>query len=367
MAGGWKYAKVTGVVAASSKTADAYEADTRELLGKIAEAVESTGWVRDARFADGPKVIYGTGATVFYATVLRNSAGAKLLLAYGCSGPSASEFTSRVFTTDEMFTGESGRPAGLMVSMIPADSDEDFVFADGADKVCSIPPSATRIITTTGVSSNQGKSFAFYISYAYAYAYHFVSRGSTLAVFTECSRNSVGQRTGFVVGELFGTLAHEADTCRYGVLSLALPSDATEWGPCGSQYSINQETSLFSRSGYTVTASPYLRMRCSKGNHIPKENCVYSHDEGQLDSSICSCQDGLTRYVPLWAAYSSDKPLENGIVPGDGFKGYFSTDVIRMVRRNTFTRGQILDGGNFVYLGGGVCLGWDASITGSIF
>ena len=364
---GWKYAKVTGTLSKTSKTAEQYEADTKGLLSRIAGAVESTGWVRDARFADGPRVIYGTGENVYYATVLVNSAGAKLLLVYGCTAPTAAIFESRIFTVDEMFAGTSGRPAGLMVSIIPPGSDEDFAFAEGADKVCSIPSSATRIYATTATTSNAGQSFAYYVSYAYAYAYHFVSKGSTLAVFVECSKWAVGYRMGFVVGEIFGTLAHAADSCRFGVLELAKPGGREEWYSPDAQLSINQETSLFSRPSYTATANPYMRMRCSKGNHIPKENCVYGHDDGQLDSSICSCQDGLTRYVPMWAAYSSDKPLENGIVPGDGFKGYISTDVIRMVRRNTFTRGQILDGGNFVYLGGGVCLGWDASITGSIF
>lgn len=365
---GWKYAKVTGTLSKTSKTAEQYEADTKGLLSRIADAVASAGWTRDARFADGPKVIYGSGETVYYATVLENSVGAKLLLVYGCAAPTIALFESRIFTADEMFDGTSGRPAGLMVSMIPPGSDEDFTFADGADKACSIPPSATRIYATTTTTSNQGKSFAYYYSSAaHTFAYHFVTKGSTLAVFVECGGWDAGRRAGFVVGEIFGTLAHAADSCRFGVLVLANPTNPTEWSSPGTTYTINYETSLFSRPLYTSSGYPYMRMRCSKGNHIPKENCVYGHDEGQLDSSICSCQDGLTRYVPMWAAYASDKPLENGIVPGDGFKGYISTDVIRMVRRNTFTRGQILDGGNFVYLGGGVCLGWDASITGSIF
>ena len=63
----------------------------------------------------------------------------------------------------------------------------------------------------------------------------------------------------------------------------------------------------------------------------------------------------------------SANPSETGVVQGDGFKGYLSTDVIRCVRADKFSRGQLFDGGQFVYVGGGIAIPWDPSITESIY
>ncbi len=86
-----------------------------------------------------------------------------------------------------------------------------------------------------------------------------------------------------------------------------------------------------------------------------------------IDKTFCNpLNSGCGRFAPYWVGYqmfSSDAKGVQGENYCDGFKGYLDTDAIRAVDTTAYTRGQTLDNGNFLYLGAGLCIGWDASLS----
>ena len=82
-------------------------------------------------------------------------------------------------------------------------------------------------------------------------------------------------------------------------------------------------------------------------------------------SCIPSALSNKTSFSPIIIGHNSTDMETYGVVPGCGYKGYLNTDFLRIVYRG-FSYGTLLDGGKFIYLGGGLALGWDSSNTVTI-
>lgn len=80
---------------------------------------------------------------------------------------------------------------------------------------------------------------------------------------------------------------------------------------------------------------------------------------GLRTSSITS---GKTAFCALNLSHSTDDANSYGVVPGNCFKGYLDTDLVRAVYYG-FPYDTKFDGGNFIYAGGGIALGWDPENT----
>lgn len=372
---GWKYAKVSGTVTKLSDNA-AYVARTDTMLASFAQALIDTGvWSLDERFAsvNEPHAIHSMPSSGYHynALILRNAAGAKLFIGYSCKGQNTANYFNHVFPDSYSCSDMEGNTsyrrcfAGLMMSMIPADSDEDFTLNEGGVKGLTIPDSATRLTSTT-CSSGSVDSLAYHTSPTeLSYTYHFLTKGNVVIVLLKHGNDSADCGGGFIVGEIFGSLAHGSDSrcgCRYGVIDLASRTSENAKASAG----------ICQNSWYTMTHTSSARMpsfsfKRADGTHVPGYKIAINADTNQLNTSFCSCTSSTARYVPMWMAESSDTPSETGVVTDDGFKGYISTDILRVMRYDKFSRGQLFDGGQFVYVGGGIALAWDPSITESIF
>lgn len=388
---GWKYGSFTMTYPSYINENDTptkinhYIDNSKATLVGIVDQLIKMGWSLDERHNDAqtPLVIYSSTNTTYYsyygAFILRNTAGAKLLVAYG--GGRFSYYNDSADNTFGIFgysTGTSGKTnihthSGLMMSMIPPGSNGDFIIP-GENSGCAIPDDATRVVSTMHLNSSLCLPISFNdTGVTFTGTYHLLSKGNVVVVVSKCSTYETKYRRGYIVGEIFGTLAHDTDSgigCRFGAFEL-----------CG--YAVGQESqnisgtsnvtgipldSIYSVNKYSSSPrNQSMTFRRADGSHVYGEQIVVLRDVNQLDTLICSNDGNSARYVPFWMAESSINPSETGVIKGDGFKGYLSTDIIRCVRADKFSRGQLFDGGNFVYVGGGIVIPWDPSITESIY
>ena len=71
---------------------------------------------------------------------------------------------------------------------------------------------------------------------------------------------------------------------------------------------------------------------------------------------------GFNRWAAIYIGIMSGDPTSHYIVRGDGMKGYLDTNFLRHVGVNSgYSFGQTFDDGNFIYIGNGTVMGWDAS------
>lgn len=387
---GWKYGSFTMTYPAYSNESGTslinhYIDNSKATLIGIVDQLIKMGWELDERHNDAqtPLVIYSSTNTTYYsyygAFILRNTEGAKLLVAYGGGkfsdyGDSANNTFGKLgFSTSTTTKSYGHTHGGLMMSMIPPGSNDDFAIL-GENSGCTIPDDATRVVSTIHSSSAQSFPMSFNTrSDTITGTYYLLSKGNVVVVVSKCSTYDTKYRRGCIVGEIFGTLAHDVDSglgCKFGAFELCGYGSAQEFqnaSSSGSSTGIMLD-SIYNANKYASgPRDQSMTFRRSDGSHVYGENIVVLQDVNQLDTLICSNDGNSARYVPFWMAESSVNPSETGVIKGDGFKGYLSTDVIRCVRADKFSRGQLFDGGNFVYVGGGIAIPWDPSITESIY
>lgn len=385
----WKYGSFTMAYpsysseSAASRINHYIDNSKTTLVGIVAQLLQM-GWELDERHVDvsTPLVIYSSTDTSYYsyygAFILRNSAGAKLLVAYGGGKfSSSSDALSKTFSNFGCSTGTDANSnyyhiqGGLMMSVIPPGTDEDFTIL-GENQGCSIPNTATRLVSTVHNNTSTLLPFSFNEeTYEIAGTYYLLSKGNTVIVIAKSSKFDTNSRRGYIVGEIFGTLAHSSDSgivSRFGALELSgSSSSSTEHDMSGGTTGITEDSHYYVGSYTSTPRSQSMTFCRADGSHVYGEQIVVLRDIDQLNSSICNSNGSTARYIPLWMAEMSANPSETGVVQGDGFKGYLSTDIIRCVRYDKFTRGQLFDGGQFVYVGGGIAIPWDPSITESIY
>jgi hypothetical protein len=129
-----------------------------------------------------------------------------------------------------------------------------------------------------------------------------------------------------------------------------------------SQYYISSNYISFFRADETIKPP----VRYDTGNIVLY---IKPCNTEQLGTNVANPEAGTGgRWVPLEAYLTSSDPSLYGIVSGDGFKGYLDTDFIRCVTRNTYSKGQTFGtNSEFIYLGGGIAIGWDSTNTVSLF
>lgn len=204
------------------------------------------------------------------------------------------------------------------------------------------------------------------------YSYYFVLKNAQIAIFERSSVWSANSRLkGMILGEIFKETGHLSDTHTMGSCSLSVTGtdDGETVFQTGSGYFINSTT------GYNLITSPgtgimqYSQIISYSGNvfyglYGTRGNYSYFTGIGldttianSVVSSVITSPGG--RWTPVYMYINAADHDTYGVVPGDGFKGYIDTDLLRGVNPN-YSYGQQLQGGDFVYLGGGFAIGWDA-------
>ena len=256
-----------------------------------------------------------------------------------------------------------------------------------------------------------GQSFAVENSSNELYSYYAVIKDAQIAIF--CSRqgwnNSQTQHSGlkgYLAGELFSSTAHLSDTntfaclylCstatgntyistsygsnytdRYTEISHPIAGDSTDAGSKSYGCLINAPSTEGFRFIYYVNSDNYSYSSTNSQIFTAAGDPLYGmysyskrwialrFDTSQVDSYVSNTTASPGgRWTPCYVLYRCTDQDTYGIVQGDSFKGFVDTDLLRGVNC-TYQYGQQLDGGNFIYLGGGFALGWDSSNTVSLF
>lgn len=283
-------------------------------------------------------------------------------------------------------------PNGLYFSMINNVIDnwiEDTTYG------IRIPNSALRI-----TSFGNSNTYANYTNYSfvyentsntvYTYGILLKSGMNQICIYERSSDWTIGLIKCFLVGDIIKLLAHNTDN--YYLCCINLSNNVRfasssqyerESNPPQTNTStsstdfgfINQETSYTTTYNnnknqcqiFDATGKLYFG---SKSLTEGKYTIIYGIcNTRELSTYVCLPNiTGGSRWTPVEILIYSSNPASMGVIEGDGFKGYLDTDVIRGVTIGQYSRGQLFGNDNdFIYVGGGIALGWDSNNTESIF
>ena len=345
------------------------------VLTGICQAIidTNTGWHVDedytATISDYDELnTQGSGAN-YKAIIkfLKNSNNTRLAIGY-CSQsyPTFNDVDCFHNTSSSNYS----KPMGLFCSIMP--SGYSWNISSGS---ITLTNTATRWIGGGMGGTNTSPSFVSENSYTYTY--YVIVKNNQLIFLLRSSNWSSGLLRGFILGDIIGTVAHSTDNsscAKYGVVSLSdLKSYETSAPDTGSSYQsgINVESSYWITSyGYNhvfradISAKPPIQY--DTGSLVPRMS-ICNQDQLGAGIAVTALTNG-GRWVPLQSYVTSSDPSQYGIVSGDGFKGYLDTDLIRGVTINVYSKGQTFgDNAEFIYLGGGIAVGWDSTNTVSLF
>jgi hypothetical protein len=278
-----------------------------------------------------------------------------------------------------------GYMAGLIMSIIPANSTESFGSTFGAD---FIPSTATRAIGTclfSSADSSHYTSFAHDPTSGYIYSWGIFANEYCIAVSTAKSTNGTPGTFGiptFATGKILGTLANDTDnlcTAQYGSINFreiyaadhneGLTSVLTQYTDMnGTNRYYVSKTILSHETGDSAYSFGQIFSALGSPLNLYNGGCLrITPSNVHLLSSTCFSTTGLnTRWLPYMVVYVASDLSTNGVVPGDGFKGYLDTDLFRCGAGNSV--GQLFDNGNFLCLDNtnSFLIGWDPANTDSI-
>lgn len=235
-----------------------------------------------------------------------------------------------------------------------------------------LPEQATRWMcccTSASATANPG---SFVNENQYVYTYNIIIKNAQIVFLFRSSNWNSGLYKGFIVGRIVGTLSHtEEDNERdLGCILLGYTTGGEASGASASL--INTEGSYFSSDNFNcfsrgdTALDKFVVSYTNDGStmvNVSISNIV------QLSTAVANPEAGTGgRWCPLQVYVTSTDPSLYGIVSGDGFKGYLDTDLIRGVTVNTYSKGQTFGtNAEFIYLGGGIAIGWDSTNTISLF
>lgn len=356
------------------------ETNTRlhNVIGGLADAlINMSGlhWVIDTDYcsstSDFKDVPNSNNATYNSGLFLKNTeSGCKLFIAY------MSYYGIKNFGGSDLCQIKSSSGlSGVVVSMIPDGSTS--VFGSSFDS-SFLPSDATRFV---GTCASNG-SYCYDPSSGYIYTWAICATDYVIVIFGD--RTSRGtpadlEAPSYSVGRIIGTLAHSEDdpslhkNARYGVLFMRELGSNSDWGNLlYDYYSIFGSNVNFvgnASGNYTTSVASVCRSDGTwiKGtDHSTYAVKVFPESIGQLNGKIFSpIGTGKSRWIPfIVMCYANDLSV-NGIVTGDGVKGYIDTDLFRCAKG---AYGQQFDNGNFICIDStnNLLLGWDSTNTDQI-
>lgn len=369
---------------------------SENVLKAVAESViaSNAGWIldanRNATVTDYSNVPTWDNSKTFPGLFFVNTiSGCKLFMAY-FGGTLDNSYAIKDFgrvndnATDIFGYGKNARHAGLICSIIPDGSNSQF----GSSFDSSFLPSdATRLI---------GTLFKYtYSSFSFANAYdptasNTYSWGIYISPYAIAISANYGNTTPnllapvYATGRIIGTVAHQTDSAvnsKYGVVifkraednegkgNMFINSANYSFGLSGTIYAPGVPT--YSSDGFgTYTSASIAKADgtwLNANNNDGNVNALfYTSDLAQLSGRMYnSTGTGKSRWVPLAVAIISADINTDGVVPGDGFKGYLDTDLFRCARG---TYGQQFDNGNFICPQNdyNLLIGWNPDNTDSL-
>ena len=261
---------------------------------------------------------------------------------------------------------------GILLSIIPGNSSEEF----GQEQDDNfIPSTATKVIGTVCKSGSYAESYVRYNGSNTNYTYFVLADSERI-----CIGGGINNRlrVGIIVGKIFGVLARNEETVqsKFGCIRLTreanlLQSEFSEYKNSNLQIGENEQYSFISSdvlniyynnvSTYYSSNSFYAMIFAANGNPIfSTTGCnIRLLPSNPLLFSIYSTSNrlsGLLRWCPYEIIVASNDLISYGVVPGDGFKGYLDTDLIRCAINDY---GRTYNNGEWMGFGDGLLLRWD--------
>jgi hypothetical protein len=182
--------------------------------------------------------------------------------------------------------------------------------------------------------------------------FHFIGKDDDLFIVVE--KASDADRTleyMWCFGTLLSTLAHptlETDANISQECFIGCLNGITGLTSSDSPYSFYRTPSI---DGSRGTTRPRLRLDGMGITWITTGLATTIHSVPEL---------GTEPWVAgaMYTSRTTDLPTE-GVIAGSGMKGLLDSEKIRIVQGWSLDQRQTLDGGNFIYVGGGLAIGWD--------
>lgn len=231
----------------------------------------------------------------------------------------------------------------------------------------------------SGITAYNNFSFVYQNNASYVYSYYFLLKNAQVGIFgksTGWTGNNIYPLKGMILGEVFKETGHSSDSITFGSIGLNYCT-AGEITPMMTQSPYNYLIASIPGSVYQIPFS-------NSGNPYASQSQIFSADGTWYAGCLKNPSDSFSyasaiwyntsvvgnnvsntvsspggRWTPVYMYINAADHDTYCVVPGDGFKGYIDTDLLRGVNPN-YSYGQQLQGGDFVYLGGGFAIGWDA-------
>lgn len=225
-------------------------------------------------------------------------------------------------------------------------------------------------MTGYSASNSASKSFAKENSGSRAYSYSIVARDDVVYMAGRASHWAPGQIRCILCGDLVGTVAHESENwAKFGAICFSGFTNTETSSPIILQNEIYAFAHNLSETKDSITnIAAYIARQNSHGVSAGSNISGVVMGAEVFVTTVEMQTPSITgRFSPIWCGIASTNPAIHGVIPGDGFKGFFDTESICFTRLGHYTKGQTFDNGGRMYLGAGIVIGWDVSNTINIF
>lgn len=315
--------------------------------------------------------------TQIYAQCLINSvSGCKLLVMYNPGwviGLSYSQSDGQFAYGNYISSSpQYRRCAGLCLSMIPGGVNETWN-TDNNGNTTIIPAHGTGLIGTANCYYDQTlsqSSALTSLAYGLSCRYVLIIKDDTIVVMHQRLNNTSIDGL-YAVGRIFGQLCNANDNgacSQFGAITaVSTGYDGSEYATPSNTYmaiNIRESTPIafYSTSNaysYFVkdeNTSEYIKV--NQGATRITETNPFARSPDYTDANLTN-KSAFGAYLiaeAITVSTSSSVAISNG----NGFKGYLNTDLFRTVFYG-YPYNTLFDDGKFIYVGGSLAMGWDAS------
>jgi hypothetical protein len=397
--GGWICKQVT------IRKSDFPTAEAASVYGAMClfrDAILETGaWTLDSEIHTGANsgvpILIDNYANVWaHGLYFVDEGGAKLSLTYSWTSSPFPAWPSGVFYATSN-AGNNNCPAGLTISIIPPNCGS-FSPSQLSSVTDYSPAYATPVVGTAGCESRYEYSSDNYLGrrgqgalrYMQLFeqdcgiTYSFVTKPNSHCVFVFVRNTLYGaDRCGMIgAGRMLSHLIHPTDNLigtdyawiRSGCYNCDFSNDMSAQGSPnirvdnnppyhtvdGCDYGgffLGMRQAAYSDQNRThayngMWKSPY-QMFATPGQYLI--DTTREHNTSVF---------GEERAMPLMVGWNNN---DRKVVPGSGLKGFLDPEMILVVKTNSYQRGQTFDGGNFIYVGAGLLMPWDAELNKDVY
>ena len=373
-------------------TSEAILQKEQTIVKTVAQAIINMGigWKLDSRcssmtdFKPLPDAYYNEQRnTVLF---LRNTISrCKMLLGYclgNCNKGVDLSSSLYVNTYNSSYTSSSGCVAGIVMSMIPGESSDEF----GTTPSDLIPASATRLtgtFTVSGASSQPLLTVANVNESAGAWWYYgILATEYVVGIILDDIGNALWPRC--FCGRILSNVSHSSDTdasAKYGTVSFKVVNTYIEfeqsWPNATSGETVytangyNTNPAYGSVNGQLSSSLDFSNKACYAcgGNSVRTASgtwvsntahtgVILRKDNFMTMSSQNHRDDNSLRWSAFHIVIISDDLSTYGVVPGDGVKGILDPNLFRSANA---TSKQLYGNGTFIGIHESLLLGWDPS------